>query len=397
MKNSPLSIYLEINDLNFIFFVTENNSEHDFKINHKLIAPLEGVENNRVTDLDKFSNKIKENIYSIEQKFDCTFTEIILILENFDPSFINLTGFKKLNGSQILRENITYILNTLKSHVDKTEANKKILHIFNTNFKLDNNKINNLPIGLFGDFYAHELSFNLIKKNDFKNLERAFTNCNLKIKKILLKSFVVGASINEDNKNIDSFFQIKINLNVSKIFYFENNSLKYEQEFKFGTNIIIQDISKITSLKKNTIEKILNEEDFGKEIREEELIDKKLFNGEIYRKIKKKLIYDIVIARISEILDLIVFKNNNINYYNEILNVIFFKIEDHLYLRSFKEIFDKVFKRNNSDVKYLNSFSDEKMLKTANRLVHFGWKREAIPITQSQKSLIARFFEAIFD
>ena len=41
MKNSSLSLYLEINDLNFIFFVTENNTENDFKINHKLITPHE--------------------------------------------------------------------------------------------------------------------------------------------------------------------------------------------------------------------------------------------------------------------------------------------------------------------------------------------------------------------
>ena len=27
------------------------------------------------------------------------------------------------------------------------------------NFNLDNKKIENLPIGLFGDFYSHELSF----------------------------------------------------------------------------------------------------------------------------------------------------------------------------------------------------------------------------------------------
>ena len=32
----------------------------------------------------------------------------------------------------------------------------------------------------------------------------------------------------------------------SKIFYFENNSLKFEQNFKFGMNICIKDISKIT-------------------------------------------------------------------------------------------------------------------------------------------------------
>ena len=45
-------------------------------------------------------------------------------------------------------------------------------------------KIDNLPIGLFGDFYSHELSFNLINKNDLKNLKNIFNECNLKIKNI---------------------------------------------------------------------------------------------------------------------------------------------------------------------------------------------------------------------
>ena len=54
---------------------------------------------------------------------------------------------------------------------------------------------------------------------------------------------------------------------------FENNSLKYEQEFKFGQNIIIQDIAKITSLKMNNVEKILNNTRFNNEILEEELIN----------------------------------------------------------------------------------------------------------------------------
>ena len=37
--------------------------------------------------------------------------------------------------------------------------NKKILHIFNSKFILDKNQIENLPIGLFGNFYSHELTF----------------------------------------------------------------------------------------------------------------------------------------------------------------------------------------------------------------------------------------------
>ena len=374
MNKTSLTLYLEINDLNFIFFVTENDNDNDLKVKYKLITPLKGIENNRVSDLKKISDTIKENIFLIEKKFNHTFKEIILILENFDPKFINFTGFKKLNGSQIIRENITYILNTLKSCVDKTETKYNILHIFNSNYRLDKEKIDNLPIGLFGDFYSHELSFNLINKNDFRNLENILNNCNLKIKKIFLKSFITGANISDNNLDINTFFKIKIKQDISKIFYFENNSLKYEQNFKFGSNLILKDISKITSLKKDIIEIILNEITFDKNILEEELIDENFFKDFPYRKIKKKLIYDISLARIEEILDIIIFKNINIDFYNKQSNAIFFEIENELYSKSLKEFFKKILKSNNFEVKSFNKLSDEKMLETVNKLVHFGWK-----------------------
>ena len=41
----------------------------------------------------------------------------------------------------------------------------------------------------------------------------------------------------------------------SKIFYFENESLKFEQVFNFGTDIIINDIHKVTGLKINSVKK----------------------------------------------------------------------------------------------------------------------------------------------
>ena len=35
-------------------------------------------------------------------------------------------------------------------------------------------------------------------------------------------------------------------------------------------------------------------------------------------------------------------------------------------------------------------------LSKVNKLVHYGWEKEAIPIAQSKKSVITRLFEAIF-
>ena len=397
MNNSKINLYVEINNLRIIFFAVKHDEQNNLNIINKLDVPIQGIDNNRIINFEQIFEAIKKNIYFIEQELNYTFKETILILENFTPQFINISGYRKLNGSQILKENISYILNILKSYISEIEIKKKIIHIFNSSFYLDKKKINNLPIGLFGDFYSHELSFILIKTNDYKNLKNIFEKCNLKIKKILLKSFIKGAHVSDKNPNIDTFFQIEINRNNSKIFYFENNSLKFEQNFKFGSDMILKDISKITSLKKETIKKILNDIKFSEKTAEDELIEEKYFENNNYIKIKKKLIQEIVSARIDEILELMLFRNINLQYYNKNTKVIFFEFNDKSQPESLKEIYKIIFSKNNKiDINFLDNLSNENMINTTYKLVHYGWKKEAIPTTQFKKSLIARFFYAIF-
>ena len=397
MKKDSQTLYLEINKSHYIFIVGANDEQNNFKIIYKLNVPLNGFDNNKITDLEKNLNVIKKNIYLIEKKLNETINEIVLILDNFDLSFVNLTGFKKLNGSKVLRENITYILNTLKFCVEQFESKKTILHIFNTKFYLDNKKISSLPVGLFGDLYSHELSFNLINTNDYKNIITIFEKCNLKIKKILIKSFIKGANISDNNKKSETFFQIKISNNSSKIFYFENNTLKFEEEFKFGIDVIIKDISKVTSLKIDVVKMILEKIELKKEILDTELVEKDLFNTDSYRKIKKKLIYEIALARIEEFSEILLFKNINLKYFNKNSNNIFLEFDEELHHQCLREIFKSVLSVNNSSsVIVLKNLSIDSLFNTANKLVHFGWKNEAIPLTQPKKSAIARFFDAIF-
>ena len=396
MDNHSTTLYLEINNENFVFLVSTNDSQRNYVKSFKLNLPLSGVENNRITDHEKVSNVIKENIYSLEKKLNFTFKEIIIIIETFEPKFINISGYKKLNGSQVLKENITYVLNTLKSYIDKTETKKTIIHIFNSKFNLDNQKIENLPIGLFGDFYSHELSFSLLDKNNLKNLENIFSKLNIKVKRVLLKSFIEGVKICEDYKSTENFYKIKINKDNTKIFYFENNSLKFEQQFNFGSDIILKDISKITSIKIETINKILKETVFNNDLLEDELVDEKFFNKDLYKKIKKKLIYKVTLARIKEISEILIFKNINLSYFNQNISNIFLE-SDKLQLHSFEEIYKKTFSKNGQlEVAFLDKLSEESTLKTANQLVHFGWSREAIHVLSAKKSAIARFFDAIF-
>ena len=142
---------------------------------------------------------------------------------------------------------------------------------------------------------------------------------------------------------------------------------------------------------------ILNKINLNEQILDDELLEEEYFEENNYRKIKKKLIYEIALARIKEIADIILFKNINLKYSNKISNDIFLEVTKNINLRGLQEIFRSIFsKKNCLEVNFNNKSSSDSLIETANKLVHFGWKKEAIPITLSKKSKIARFFDAIF-
>ena len=166
-KNFPV-IFVEINHLNFTFVAGVYDNNQNLKIVEKNLIPNEGMGKNKFTDINIAQEIIKKNIQLIESKLDYIFKEVIVILDFFNYSCLNLSGFKKLNGSQVLEENISYVLNSLKLTVTESEKENTILHIFNSKNILDGTTVENLPIGLFGNFYSHELTFFLINNNDLK-------------------------------------------------------------------------------------------------------------------------------------------------------------------------------------------------------------------------------------
>ena len=395
--NSP-KLFVEINNFEYIFGVGDNDKNNEFKIIYKESINLQGISNNRIVDFDLIYNIIKKNIFLIEQKLNFTFKDAVLILDNFNCSFINLTGYKKLNGSQILKDNITYILNSLKLSINEFEKKKKILHIFNSKYYLDKKKIENLPIGLFGDFYSHELSFCLMNSNDYKNLNNIFDKCNVKIKKVLLKNFVEGTHIINKNQNLDTFFKVEINENCSQLIYFENSALKFVQNFRFGSNLVINDISKITSLNKDIVKKILLNLKLNRTITDQELVEKELFNNENYRKIKKKLIFEIASARIQELAEVFLLKNINLASFQQKDRTVFLNINNKQNFECFKEIYNSVFSKNDHfKLNFIGNIGIEETIDGASKLVNFGWKKEAIPVIHAEKSIIAKFFDMLFN
>ena len=394
--NLPV-LFIEIGISEIKFTVGKEDKDRFQLILEKTIN-VQGIKNKKIHDFDLLLNLFKTNIYLIEQKLNFTFKETILILENLNFSLLNLSGYKRLNGSQLKRENITFILNSLKAKVEAIENQKKVIHIFNSKYILDKNIMENLPIGLFGNFYSQELSFFLIDKTDFKNLENIFNRCNLRLKKIILKSFVEGVSVINNLENTNTFFIIKIMENHSKIIFFENLALKYIQDFNFGINIIIDDISKITSIKKESIIKILLNSNFYNSEKENETVEKEFFKDQTFRKIKKEFILKIANARIEEIAEVLYLKNVNTQSLLNNHTPVFLQFDKKNIYNSLEESFRTSFsKGGNFNIKYLEKIKEEKFFENIYSLVQFGWNKEAIPIIHKKKSFIVRIFDFIFN
>ena len=73
MKNSKFTLYVEINKLSFIFFVTENDDQDNLKISYKLEVPIIGFKNNSISDYEKVFDTLKKNIYEVEKKVNFVF------------------------------------------------------------------------------------------------------------------------------------------------------------------------------------------------------------------------------------------------------------------------------------------------------------------------------------
>ena len=390
-------LFIEFGDRNLIFLTAEFQQNDKIKILDKRISVIEAIKDGQILNLTNVLNTIQKNLTDIEKKINFVFKNINVITNLKDYECTNVSGFKKLSNSQIQKDDISFILNNIKSAVSKNEINKSIIHIFNSKFNLDKVEMSNLPIGLFGNFYSHQLTFFLLNNNDVKNIKQVFNKCNLNVSRIILKSFAQGMSLINNSKNLDTFFSIDLKKNFSHLSYFENQSYRYSQKFKFGTEVIINDISKVCSLPQNKVKLLLKEINFNVSFNDNEYLNKKYFDENKFRKVRLNLIREVISARIKEIVDIFLFKNTNlINLINN--KKVFINVDDEILKSNIKNIFLESFE-NSIDLAINFRTQDELFSSCVSsaELIFKGWSKEALPISQTKKSAISRLFSSIFE
>ena len=399
MKLNEPYLIINLNDDKIIFFIIEYNENKDYKLIKNIVVESQGVYNGRIVEIELVAKLIKKTINYIEDELNYFFSKASVIINPNNVICLNVNGYKKLNGSQVSKEDITYILNDIKKTVLLTENKHSLVHLFNASFSLDSDNLENLPIGLFGEFYNQNMTFFLVNENILKNIKLACNSCGLNLDRIILKPFVEGVNYLKKNKNNKNFIAITFEEKRINISIFKNKSYIYSQDFDFGIDLIVNDISKLCSLTTEEVDIFLKEIDLKLVIKNENdiYLDKIFFFKSPYRKIKYQLILDIITARLDELIEICYEKNINLNYFKKNNNTLYISIEKFEYFENIYFALQKNLSIN-SDLVFGKNADDSSLssLNGAAELIGKGWEKEAIPVIQSKKSLISKFFSELF-
>ena len=405
--NSEDSIgIIELGNINIkclIFKVKDNNES---EILSTSITSSEGIHNGIVVNLTKASKAIRSCISIAEKKAKILLKKINVVLEG--PEFLStkFTKHKKINGSKIHKDDIDFLLKEAKKQLILNDKKQSIIHIFNHNYVVDGKAFSDEPIGVYADSLSHEITFITIPKNNLKNINQAFIDCDIEIERLISNTFALGAKL-LNNKELE-FGSILVDIGFEKISLglFKNLALVHSITLPMGINHITKDISKVCSLSMDESVVIRNNIDFSFQ-NNQNLFDangylkNSYFINSSFRKISKNLILNVIKARLDEIFETVK-KQIIVPDFNLNSGIGFLLVGGGSYLPNIEKHCEKFF---GPRIKKLSDNNNEKETDLeknfasclgALRIIKDGWETEAIPETVDKNAKNISFLAKIF-
>ena len=401
----PIGI-IELGNVNLKCLIFQINKNNSSEVLSTAITPSEGIHNDVVVNLTKASNAIRLSISTAEKKAKISLKKINVVFEQPDFLCTKFSKHKKIDGSKIHRHDIEFLLKEAKKQLILNDKNQSIIHIFNHNYIVDGKIFMEEPIDVFADSLSHEMTFITVPKNNLKNINQVFIDCDIEIERLISHTFTLGVKLlNVRELQLGSAL---INLGYKKISLglFKNLALVHSVTLPIGTDHITNDISKVCSLNLDETKIIRNNIDFSFKnnqnlFDQDDFLKNTYFIDSNFRKISKNLILNVTKARLDEILEILKKQlivpgfnlNSGINFLltgegSNLLNL-------EKYCENFFRLSTKKISQNNieNDNDFEKNFASSL---GALKIIKDGWETEAIPEIREKNIEKIGFFAKIF-
>jgi len=399
--NSEDSIgIIELGSVNLKCIIFRINNNNDSEILSATTTPSEGIQNDVVMNLKKASDSIRLAISTAEKKAKVSLKKIHVIFEQPDFLCTRFSKHKKIDDSKIHRSDIEFLLNEAKKQLILNDKNQSIIHIFNHNYIVDGKVFIEEPINVFADTLTHEMTFITAPKNNLRNINQIFLDCDIEIERLISKTFALGVELFNPRELQSGVVSINLESKKISLGLFKNLALVHSITFPVGINHITNDISKVCSLNLEESLAIRNNTDFSFKnnqnlFDENNLLKKSFFVDSKFRKISKDLIFKIIKARTDEIFEMM--KNQlKLSAFNFNSGINFFLIGEGSNLINIQEFCQNFFNLNTIIGRKDDLEKNFSACQGGIKIIKEGWETEAIPEIKIKSIEKVGFLRKIF-
>jgi len=399
--NSEDSIGLiELGNKNLKCLIFKINNDNNSEILSVTTTPSDGIHNDIVMNLKKATDSIRLAISTAEKKAKVSLKKINIIFEQPDFLCTRFSKHKKIDDSKIHRSDIEFLLNEAKKQLILNDKNQSIIHIFNHNYIVDGKIFIEEPINVFADTLTHEMTFITAPKNNLRNINQIFLNCDIEIERLISQTFALGVELFSERELQSGVVLVNLGSKKTSLGIFKKLALVHSITFPIGIDHITNDISKVCSLNLEESLAIRNNTDFSFKnnqniFDEKNLLKKSFFIDSKFRKISEDLIYKIIRARTDEILEVIKKQLKFIRFnFNTGMNFFLIGEGSNLiniqeYCQNFFELNTIIDKKDDMEKNFLACQGGIKIIKE-------GWETEAIPEAKIKSLKKVGFLRKIF-
>ena len=352
----------------FIIF-SISSSENKIQILANTIINTKGVKKGIISDLDNLSETVKKLIGLAEDKSQTHISKIYISINPLNLSFISFCQSKYIGDSEIDETNdVQFLVNSGINLFKSSYEEKKIIHVFNYNLRLDKINLVDNPCGLNADSLENDMSIICCNKNIFKNYQKLIKKSYINSENFISSSYSLACSIYYENLLADIFLIIDFGHEKTSLSIFKNGNFIYSSSIAIGSWHVTNDISKCLNLNYEIAEKL--KKDYASCIPENFKDDRNFLdidNDQVksFKKVSNNILNKITNSRVEEIIDLINKEISSLNLGNVTFNKIIFTGKGS-YLKGFQELLKKktkiktlVFEKLSLKLKSENNFTDD--------------------------------------
>ena len=380
--DDPIGI-IELGNIKIKCIIVKINNENVAEILSTSSIDSEGIHNGVIINITKASNAIRSCISKAEKKAEISIKKINVVIEQ--PEFLctKLSKDRKINGSKVQKEDIEFLLKEAKKQLILNDKNQSIIHIFNHNYIVDNKIFIEEPINVFADSLTHEMTFITAPKNNLKNINQIFLDCDIEIERLISQTFALGVELFDTQELQSGIVLINLGLKKISLGLFKNLALVHSITFPVGVDHIVNDISKVCSLNLEESLEIRNNIDFSFKnnqnlFDENSFLKKTFFVDSKFRKISKSLIFKIINARMEEIFEMIK-KQLTLTGFNFNSGINLFLTGEGSNLTNIQKYCQNFFGLNTTVRRMDNLEKNFSACLGGIRIIKEGWETEAIP------------------